>query len=61
MGNAPSNEEAAVGLAPGTEIRPTGEPASVEGQIHGNNEIVTTSSSGCAGANEPAEGENVTQ
>ena len=27
MGNAPSNEEAAVGLASGTEIRPTGEPA----------------------------------
>ena len=51
MGNAPSDEEAAVGLAPGTpnsQIRSTGELASTDGQTRGN-EILTTLSSGDTG------------
>ena len=61
MGNAPSDEEAAVGLAPGTpnsQIRSTGEPASTEGQTRGN-EILTTLSSGDTGEDSPVEGEGV--
>ena len=64
MGNAPSEEEAAVDLAPGTsheeQIRSTDEPASA-GQMehtHGN-EMLTTSPFRNAGEGEPAEGEGV--
>ena len=58
MGNAPSDEEAAVGLAPGIQqIRSTGEPVSTEGHTRGNDEIMTTPSSMDAGEDAPAEGE----
>ena len=60
MGNTPSEEEAAVGLAPGTQqIRPIEEPAFAERQPHGN-EIVDPSSYGDAGEDAPSEGENAT-
>ena len=56
--NVSSDEEAAVGLAPGMEeIRPTDEPASAARQPHAT-ETVVTSSFRNAGEGEPAEGEN---
>ena len=63
MGNAPSDEEAAVGLAPGIQqIRSTGEPVSAEGHTRDNDETtITIPSSMDAGEDAPAEGESVIQ